>query len=74
MPDRIAEVGVVPSMWLRQDHGSVVTQIGPEHFKETVLGDNGWKFRDFHREVPPDCVPLLAEVHPQHTTDAKEAS
>lgn len=64
MSDRIAEVGLVPSMWLRQDHGTVVTQIAESVFKETVVSETGWKFRDFHREVPSDCVPLLAELHP----------
>lgn len=59
------QVAIVPGVWLRQQHGTMVVQIAEHTFKETRLKDGRWAFEDFHRGVPHDCVPLMAEVIPE---------
>lgn len=65
MTDSTVQVAIVPGVWLRQQHGTMVVQIAEHTFKETRLKDGRWAFEDFHRGVPHDCVPLMAEVIPE---------
>lgn len=63
------QVAIVPGVWLRQQHGTMVVQIAEHTFKETRLKDGRWAFEDFHRGVPHDCVPLMAEVIPENVEE-----
>lgn len=65
MTNPTVQVAIVPGVWLRQQHGTMVVQIAEHTFKETRLKDGRWAFEDFHRGVPHDCVPLMAEVIPE---------
>lgn len=63
MADRISTVAVVPGLWIRSSTATIITQIGETVFKETGLTERGgYAFIDYHREIPNDAFPLLAEV------------
>lgn len=69
MPNPTVQVAIVPGVWLRQHTGTMVVQLNAYTFKETRNTGEGWAFVDFHRGVPADCVPLMAEVIPENVEE-----
>lgn len=69
MTNPTVQVAIMPGVWLRQHTGTMVVQINAYTFKETRNTGEGWAFVDFHRGVPTDCVPLMAEVIPENVEE-----
>ncbi|ADX31917.1 hypothetical protein TPA2_gp03 [Tsukamurella phage TPA2] len=69
MTNPTVQVAIVPGVWLRQHTGTMVVQLNAYTFKETRNTGEGWAFVDFHRGVPADCVPLMAEVIPENVEE-----